>query len=96
MLAVAVYFNIKPGFEADFEAAARDMIDGVRANEPGALFYSLFKSGREGVYVFMERWENQAALDAHMDGPPHVAAVAGRFMDCVDGDPDMQVFEVVV
>jgi len=95
MLGTTVYFNIKPGREADFEAAARDMIDGVRANEPGAIFYSLFKSQRDGEYVFMERWADQAALDAHMAGPPHVAAIADRFMDCVIGDPNMTTYEMV-
>jgi quinol monooxygenase YgiN len=95
MLGVTVYFDIKPGREADFESAATEMIDAVRAKEPGAVFYSLFKSQAEGTYVFMERWADQAALDAHMDGPPHVAAVAPKFMDCIDGDPDMSVYEVV-
>ncbi|GEM_PF-472968 len=96
LLGCVVYFDIKPGQEEAFEAAGADMMAGVHANEPGALFYRLFKSSQPGKYVFMERWASQAALDEHMAGPPHVAAVAERFMACVEGDPDMQVYPIVV
>lgn len=94
MLGATVYLKVKPGREADFEAVAKEMIDAVRANEPGNEFYSLFRTERDQEYVFVERWHDQAALDAHMTAP-HVAALSGRFMDCLDGDPDMTVYDEI-
>ena len=94
MLGVTIHLKTKAGREADFEAVAKEMVDAVRANEPGALYYSLFKSDQPGDYYFMERWADQAALDAHMTAD-HVQAIMPRFMDCVDGDFEMNVYEEI-
>ena len=46
MIGVTAYCKVKPGHEEEFEAVARDMVDAVRANEPGNVFYGLFKTER--------------------------------------------------
>ncbi|MFN3231820.1 MAG: putative quinol monooxygenase [Alphaproteobacteria bacterium] len=91
---MTAHMKIKPGREAEFEAVAREMIDAVRAREPGAIYYSLFKSDQPGDYYFMERWADQAAIDAHMTAP-HVQEIMPRFMDCIDGDPVMNTYEEI-
>jgi len=54
--------------------------------EPGCVAYDLFESAAApGVFVTVERWTDQAALDAHMQ-TPHVAAAFAAAGDALDGD----------
>jgi quinol monooxygenase YgiN len=78
----------KPGSEADFKAAALQLIAAVRANEPGCLLYTLNQGDAPGTFVFMERYADEDAVAAHratehfktlgramgafMAGPPNV------------------------
>jgi quinol monooxygenase YgiN len=78
----------KPGSEADFKAAALQLIAAVRANEPGCLLYTLNQGDAPGTFVFMERYASEEAVAAHratehfktlgramgafMAGPPNV------------------------
>lgn len=94
MLGATVYIKVKEGCEGDFEAVAKEMIDAVRANEPGNEFYSLFRTERPREYVFIERWQDQAAMDAHMTAP-HVQEIGPRFMEFVDGEVDMSVYDEI-
>jgi quinol monooxygenase YgiN len=55
----------KPGSEADFKAAALQLIAAVRANEPGCLLYTLNQGDAPGTFVFMERYANEEAVAAH-------------------------------
>jgi quinol monooxygenase YgiN len=63
---VVALISVKPGHEADFEAAAASVIASARA-EPGNRRYDLWRedSGQRR-YVFDELYEDQAAVDKHM------------------------------
>lgn len=85
---------IKPGKEADFEAVAREMVDAVRAKEPGNIFYSLFRTERPGEYVFIERWQDREAEKAHQ-AADHVKVLIPRFMECMARDVEMTIYEEI-
>lgn len=54
--------------------------------EPGCLAYDLYESAAApGVFVTVERWSDQAALDAHMQAP-HVAAAFASADGALSGD----------
>lgn len=54
--------------------------------EPGCLAYDLYESAAApGVFVTVERWTDQAALDSHMQAP-HVAAAFAAAGDALAGD----------
>lgn len=89
MIGVFALLTIKDGSQAEFEAIAGELVAAVNANEPGCQLYRLFKV-RESTtqYGFLERYQDQAAVDAHraaeyfkrlgkqmaplMDGPPQI------------------------
>ena len=63
------------------EDAVRDVLStlatATRA-EDGCVGYDLYESGAAaGTFVTVERWRDQAALDAHLAGPAVEAAFAG-------------------
>lgn len=67
MIIAKVY--VKPGREADFIAAAQVMIENSNKEE-GCMGYMLYQDPYEKTnLIFVERYKNQAAVDAHFATP---------------------------
>jgi len=57
--------------------------------------YELYKSSKDAsVYIFIEKYTDQAALDAHGKTEYFLAAQA-PLGACLAGPPDIQVYEAV-
>jgi quinol monooxygenase YgiN len=85
MLGVVATIKVKPGAGKEFEAVAKELVEKVRANEPGCRLYALHRAESPDTYVFMERYVDQAAVEAHMQteyfktlGRKMGASMAGR------------------
>src|SRR4029077_5179588 len=65
MLGVIAKLTIKPGTNAGVWAPMKALQAKVRADEPGNKLSALHKTGDANVYVMLERYDDQAALDAH-------------------------------
>ena len=66
MLGAVAELTIQDGKQADFEKVALELEAAVAANEPGCLYYKLFKvQGQSTQYVFMEAYQDSAAVEAH-------------------------------
>jgi quinol monooxygenase YgiN len=92
MIGVIATLKVKDGQQADFETTAMRLVAAVRANEPGCLTYALHRTDDPLTYVFLERYQDQDAIEAHrktdhfrqigremgafMDGPPQVQRMA--------------------
>ncbi|HLF72116.1 MAG TPA: putative quinol monooxygenase [Dehalococcoidia bacterium] len=69
-LTLVVTMTMKPEAEAAFLAQARDFIATVEAEEPGTILYVLTKHPeREHTYVWVERYRDLAAAEAHRNSP---------------------------
>lgn len=86
MIGVVATLKIKPGQESAFEAVAKELAAKVNANEPGCLLYILCKGEEPSTYVFMERYKDQAAVEAHR-GMPHFKELGRKMGDYMDGKP---------
>lgn len=61
--------SIKADSLAAFQVAVQTMIAATRA-ESGCLSYELLAdTERSGEFLFVEQWEDQAAIDAHFAAP---------------------------
>jgi len=90
-IAVAAKIKAKSGSEAQVEAAFREMITKVRANEPGTLSYILHRSAQDPtVFYFYETYADQAAFDAH-GKTAHMKEMGGRIGPHLDGRPEVLV-----
>lgn len=85
---IVATIRIKEGQQAGFEEAAGKLVQAVNANEPGCLLYTLNKGDDPLTYVFMERYKDQAAVEAHRasDHFKQYGREMGAFMD---GAPDV-------
>lgn len=95
MIGVVAKLKIQDGKQDDFEAAGKDLMAKVKANEPGCLTYQLYKSDADdSEYIFMEQYASQDALDAH-GKTTYFAAAMPLLGACLAGAPDIQTFKIV-
>jgi len=84
MLGIVATIKVKPGMEKDFEAVARELVAKVNASEPGCTLYALHRAETPGTYVFMERYRDQAAVDAHR-ATEHFKTLGRKMGEYMDG-----------
>ncbi|MCW5747041.1 MAG: antibiotic biosynthesis monooxygenase [Alphaproteobacteria bacterium] len=94
MLGVIATLTIKPGTNSDFEATMGKLAAAVRANEPGNKLYALHKTEDANVYVMLERYDDQAALEAHR-AAPHFKELGRKLGDYLAARPQVQVMQEV-
>ncbi len=94
MLGVIATLRIKPGANAEFEKAMGELQKAVRANEPGNKLYVLHKTDDPTVYVMLERYENQAALEAHR-ASAHFKTLGAALGPHMAGRPEVKIMEEI-
>jgi quinol monooxygenase YgiN len=87
MLGAVAEITVKEGSQAEFEKLALEMEQAVNANEPGILYYRVFKvKDASNKYIFMEQYKDAAAVEAHR-AAEHFKRI-GRLMGAhMDGAP---------
>ena len=88
MLGIVATIRVKPGMEQQFEAVAKELVANVNANEPGCTLYALHHGDVAGTYVFMERYVDQAAVDAHR-ATDYFKALGRKMGEYMDGRPEV-------
>lgn len=82
-VAVVAISVAKPGFEESLREALEGIV-GPSRKEPGALQYDLHRDISEPRrFVFVERWESEAALATHAKSA-HIAAYRTAVADWVE------------
>ncbi|MGO4325862.1 putative quinol monooxygenase [Cupriavidus sp. 2TAF22] len=82
MRGIVAKIKVQEGREAEFEALAADLVAASRG-EAGCLSYELWRSDEDRVYVFIERYADEAAAQAHVkaDHYRRIGRQMGAFMD---------------
>ena len=88
MLGIVATIKTKPGQEAAFEEVAKALVAAVNANEPGCLLYTLSKAEEPDTYVFMERYKDEAAVEAHR-ATSHFKDLGRKMGEFMDGRPQI-------
>jgi quinol monooxygenase YgiN len=88
MLGVVATLKVKPGMEKQFEAVAKELVAKVNAGEPGCRLYALHRAEAPATYVFMERYVDQAAVDAHR-AAEHFKTLGRKMGEYLDGRPEV-------
>ena len=94
MIGVIAKLTVKTGMEAEFERHAQALVAKVNANEPDCIFYDLYKAKDGGVYVFMEKYKDQAALTHHGKTEYFLAAQA-PLGACLAAAPEIEYYQAV-
>jgi quinol monooxygenase YgiN len=93
MIGIVATLKIKPGMEKDFVAVAKELVAKVRAGEPGCTLYALHHGEQPNTYVFMERYVDQAAVDAHR-ATDYFKALGRKMGEFMEGREVLRLREV--
>jgi len=94
-IGMVVKLKIKAGKNAEFENGFKEAQAGVRAEEPGCLYYDLYQSpGDAQAYYVLERYTGQPAVDQHVK-TKHFAKMMQAGAGLMDGPPEMQNLKLV-
>jgi len=88
MIGVVATVKVRPGMEKDFEAVAKELVARVNAAEPGCTLYALHRAETPATYVFMERYVDQAAVEAHR-ASEHFRTLGRKMGEYMDGRPEV-------
>ena len=92
---VVADLRIKAGMETAFEMAFGRYQQTVRDTEQGVVYFGLHRSRTvPDRYVVMERYCDEAALQAHRL-TPHYQAIPATLGGFLAGPPDIQVFDAI-
>lgn len=84
--------TVKPGHEAAFVTACRELEDYVRRHEPDTLLYEFFRLREPNRYAVLEAFRDEAAEHRHM-GSAKLAELAPRIAACLDGTWEREYFD---
>ncbi len=92
---VVATLTVAEGKNAEFEATFADLAQAVRDNEPGNEFYAVHQSKENPqVYKVLERYSDQAALEAHGQSD-HFKAAGPKLAPCMGGAPVIEYLDGV-
>lgn len=87
---LTVRLNIKEGVAAKFEAAFAKAVKATR-REKGNRVYDLNRDTKTPTqYLVYERWQNVAALEAHLKSP-HITALLAELGELLAAPPEVSV-----
>lgn len=94
MLAVVAVMNAKTGKEDEMEKALRDIMPKVESEE-GTLAYVMHRMKKKPQkFLMYEKYRDKEALSYH-SSTPYFAELFGKIAPIMDGDPVIEVYEVL-
>jgi quinol monooxygenase YgiN len=91
MILARIY--VKPGKEADFINAFKEMSENSNKEE-GCLFYKLYQDPNEkSSFIVVERYKNQAAINYHF-GTEYFKAFGPKTSDLTDKPTEIMIYNV--
>ena len=83
----------REGKREKLREALAGMLTPTRA-EPGCIVYDLYESNQPGRFYFYERWESQAALNAHA-ASAHFQKLQGEIEGLYEGSMEINILDEV-
>ena len=95
MMTIVAKIKVKSGKEGDAERALTDMIEYVRANEPGTVRYTLHRAvGDPTTLLMYEQYADQAAVDTHSTSA-RIQQLFATLGPLLDGQPGIEMYSEV-
>ena len=94
MIRVVAHLTSKPETVEETRQALEGFIDPTRA-EAGCILYILMQNNDDPTdFTFVEEWESDETLDAHL-ASPHISAFKERAADLLACEPDIRRYTLI-
>jgi len=95
MLTIVAKMKIQSGKQGDAERALTEMIEYVRASEPGTVRYTLHRAiGDPTTLLMYEQYADQAAVDTHGTSA-RIQQLFATLGPLLDGQPGIEMYTEV-
>jgi quinol monooxygenase YgiN len=95
MMTIVAKLKVRSGKQDDAERALTDMIEYVRANEPGTVSYTLHRAvGDPTTLLMYEQYADQAAVDTHGTSA-RIQQLFATLGPLLDGQPSIEMYSEV-
>ncbi|MPM67308.1 hypothetical protein SDC9_114230 [bioreactor metagenome] len=79
-----------------FIALASRLVEATRRHDAGCIRYELLQEiGDPQILTFYEEWEDQEALNRHLDAP-HCKEIAPGFAELMEGPRDLAFYKKLI
>lgn len=93
MFIVIIYCKVQPERHAEFLSGVAALCEATR-KEPGNLAYGCFEDPQNpGSMTFVEEWQSQDAIAAHM-AQPYTTTFLAKALEMLTEPPSMRRFEI--
>ncbi len=94
VIRVVARIHARPGKEEELKAVLLELLGPTR-REAGCREYRLYQNKEDPrELTFIEEWDSDAALDAHL-ATPHLEAGVAAMAELVDEEPDVRRYVLV-
>lgn len=94
MIRVVAHLTSKPETIDETRAALEALIEPTRS-EPGCIYYELMQNNDDPTdFTFVEEWESDEALDAHL-ASMHLQAFKARAAELLAAEPDIRRYSLI-
>jgi quinol monooxygenase YgiN len=84
----------RPGKVEELRTLLQGLVEPTR-REPGCVTYELLQNRTDPTdFTFVEEWNSEADLDAHLQSP-HLRNARSRLPDLAAADPDIRRYTVI-
>lgn len=95
MIKIVAKFTLKEDKIDEFKSLASELVTETR-REDGCISYRLFQEmNNVKVLTFIEEWENQNALDRHMQSK-HFKEILPKLAETQEKDADISIYQLVL
>jgi len=94
MIRVVAHLTSKPETVEETRKVLEAFIDPTRA-EDGCILYVLMQNNDDPTdFTFVEEWESNETLDAHLESP-HISAFKERSSELLACDPEIRRYTLI-
>ena len=91
---VVAHIHARPGKEEELKDVLKGLLEPTH-REAGCREYRLYQNKQDPRdLTFVEEWDSDAALDAHL-ATPHLEAAVAAMAEIVDDEPDVRRYRLV-
>jgi quinol monooxygenase YgiN len=92
---VVAHLIALPGHQEALKSVLTGLVEPTR-QEDGCLLYELLQNQEDPTdFVFVEEWESEALINAHLDSP-HINEAEAKLEGLLAAPPDIRLYRLLV